>query len=108
MFITKSSLSRRTVLKAMGTTLALPLLDAMVPALTPIARTAAAPTRRFGAVFVPMGERPSHWTPATKGAGFEFSPILKPIEKFRDHVNGDLRTSTGRRRAPTPSAPRRG
>ena len=84
MFITKTSLSRRTVLRGLGATLALPLLDAMVPALTPTARTAAAPTRRFGAVFVPMGERPSHWTPATTGAGFEFSPILKPLETFRD------------------------
>jgi hypothetical protein len=87
MFITKSSLSRRTVLKGLGTTFALPLLDAMVPALTRTSLTAATPTKRFGAIFVPMGERPSHWTPATKGVGFEFSPILKPIEKFRDHVN---------------------
>jgi hypothetical protein len=62
------------------------LLDAMVPALTPTVRTAAAPTRRFGAVFVPMGERPSHWTPATTGSGFEFSAILKPLEPFRDAV----------------------
>jgi hypothetical protein len=58
----------------------------MVPAMTSTARTAAAPTRRFGAVFVPMGERPSHWTPATTGANFEFSPILKPIESFRDQI----------------------
>jgi hypothetical protein len=86
MFISRSSLSRRTMLRGLGATLALPLLDAMVPAMTPIARTAGAPTRRFGAVFVPMGERPSHWTPATTGQGFEFSPILKPIERFRDHV----------------------
>jgi hypothetical protein len=86
MFITKTSLSRRTVLRGMGASLALPLLDAMVPALTPTARTAAAPARRFGAVFVPMGERPSHWTPATSGVGFEFSPILKPIEAFRDQI----------------------
>ncbi len=86
MFITKQSLPRRTVLRGLGATLALPLLDAMVPALTPTVRTAAAPTRRFGAVFVPMGERPSHWTPATTGAGFEFSPILKPLEPFRDAV----------------------
>jgi hypothetical protein len=86
MFITKSSLPRRTVLRGLGATLALPLLDAMVPALTPTVKTAGAPTRRFGAVFVPMGERPSHWTPATTGANFEFSPILKPIESFRDSV----------------------
>jgi hypothetical protein len=70
----------------MGATFALPLLDAMVPALTAAVGTAAAPVRRFGAVFVPMGERPSHWTPPTTGAGFEFSPILKPIEAFRDQV----------------------
>jgi len=85
MFITRSSLSRRTVLRGLGATLALPLLDAMIPALTPQAR-AATPTRRFGAVFVPMGERPSHWIPATTGANFEFSPILKPIERFRDSI----------------------
>ena len=86
MFITKTALSRRTVLRGLGATLSLPLLEAMVPALTATARTAAAPTKRFGAVFVPMGERPSHWTPATTGVNFEFSPILKPIEAFRDHV----------------------
>ncbi len=86
MFITKQSLSRRTVLRGLGATLALPLLDAMVPALTPTVRTAGAPTRRFGAVFVPMGERPSHWNPTTTGVGFEFSPILKPLEPFRDSV----------------------
>jgi hypothetical protein len=86
MFITKTALSRRTVLRGLGATLSLPLLEAMVPALTPTVKTAAAPVRRFGAVFVPMGERPSHWTPPTSGANFEFSPILKPIEGFRDHV----------------------
>ena len=86
MFVSKQSLSRRTVLRGLGATMALPLLDAMVPALTPLARTAAAPVRRFGAVFVPMGERPSHWTPTTTGAGFEFSPILKPLEPLRDYV----------------------
>jgi hypothetical protein len=86
MFITRKSLPRRTILRGLGATLALPLLDAMVPAMTPALRGAAAPTRRFGAIFVPMGERPSHWTPATTGAGFEFSPILKPIETFRDSI----------------------
>jgi len=86
MFITKTALSRRTVLRGLGATLSLPLLEAMVPALTATAKTAAAPTKRFGAVFVPMGERPSHWTPATTGLNFDFSPILKPIEAFRDQV----------------------
>jgi hypothetical protein len=75
------------VLRGIGATLSLPLLDAMVPALTRTALTAATPAKRFGAIFVPMGERPSHWTPPTTGAGFEFSPILKPLEPFRDHVN---------------------
>jgi uncharacterized protein DUF1552 len=86
MFITKMSLSRRAVLRGMGATLALPLLDAMVPAMTPAVSTAATPIRRFGAVFVPMGERPSHWTPSNTGVGFELSPILKPLEPFRDQV----------------------
>ena len=86
MFITKQSVSRRTVLKGVGATLALPFLDAMVPAATALAKTAAKPALRFGAVFVPMGERPSHWTPATMGSGFEFSPILKPIERFRESL----------------------
>ena len=86
MFISKKSLSRRTVLRGMGATLALPFLDAMVPAATALSKTAAQPAPRFGAVFVPMGERPSHWTPPTAGAGFEFSPILKPIERFRESL----------------------
>src|SRR6195256_4549332 len=86
MFVTRKSLPRRAVLRGMGVTLALPLLDAMVPALTATAQTAANPPRRFGAVFVPMGERPSHWTPKTTGPGFEFSDILKPIERFRESV----------------------
>jgi Protein of unknown function (DUF1552) len=86
MFVTKRSVSRRTVLKGVGATLALPFLDAMVPAATALAKTAAQPALRFGAVFVPMGERPSHWTPAATGAGFEFSPILKPLENFRESL----------------------
>src|SRR5437867_753129 len=85
MVITRMSLPRRTMLRGLGATLALPLMDAMVPALTADTK-AARPVRRFGAVFVPMGERPSHWTPAATGTGFEFSPILKPIESFRDSV----------------------
>jgi hypothetical protein len=74
------------MLRGMGAAFALPLLDAMIPALTPTVRTAGAPTRRFGAIFVPMGERPSHWNPPTSGVNFEFSPILKPLESFRDSI----------------------
>ena len=68
MFISKMALPRRTVLRGIGATLALPFLDAMVPALTASAQTAANPPRRFGAVFVPLGERPGFWTPATVGS----------------------------------------
>jgi hypothetical protein len=86
MFITKMSLPRRTFLRGMGVTLALPLLESMVPALTATAKTAANPQRRFGAIFVPLGERPGFWTPKSVGENFEFNAILKPLEAFRDHV----------------------
>jgi hypothetical protein len=86
MFITKKFVSRRAILRGMGATVALPFLDAMVPALTATAQTAANPVRRFGTVFVGLGERPSAWRPATAGVDFELSPILKPLEGFRDHL----------------------
>jgi len=86
MFATKKFVSRRTVLRGIGTAVALPLLDAMVPAFVPTAKTAANPLKRFGAVFVPLGERPGYWTPAKVGSDFEFTPILKPLEPFRNSV----------------------
>ncbi len=86
MFITKQGLDRRTILRGMGATLALPLLDAMVPALTPVVQTAANPTRRLGIVFFPLGWRPGYWVPPTTGSNFEFLPILKPLEPLREHV----------------------
>jgi hypothetical protein len=88
MFIKKMSLPRRTFLRGMGVTLALPLLESMVPAFTATAKTAAAanPVRRFGVVFVPLGERPGFWTPKTVGENFELTPILKPLEPFRDRL----------------------
>jgi hypothetical protein len=86
MLITKTSLHRRTFLRGMGTTLALPVLDAMVPALSALKDTAAKPVQRFGAVYIGNGANMSQWTPATEGVGFEFSPILKPLEAFRDRV----------------------
>jgi hypothetical protein len=82
----KKSLSRRTILRGMGAAVALPFLESMVPALTPIARSAANPLMRFGVIFVPLGERPGHWTPTKVGADFEFPTILKPLEPFRNHV----------------------
>ena len=67
--------------------MALPFLESMVPAQTPLARTAATPTQRFGFVYVPHGSIMKDWTPTKEGVGFEFSPILKPLEPFRDQVN---------------------
>jgi hypothetical protein len=87
MFISKKHLSRRTFLQGTGAMIALPFLDAMVPAQTPIRRTAAAPKTRFACFYVPHGATMDKWTPASEGSGFAFTEILKPLEKFRDHVN---------------------
>ena len=87
MFVTKKYLSRRAFIRSsVGATIALPLLDAMVPAQTPLAKTAAAPMQRFGFIYVPHGSIMKDWTPAQEGAGFQFSPILKPLERFRDRL----------------------
>jgi len=82
----KKHISRRMVLRGIGATVALPFLDAMVPALTATAQTAANPTPRFGVVFVPLGERPGYWTPKTVGADFEMTTILEPLEKYRNYM----------------------
>jgi hypothetical protein len=87
MFITKKHLSRRTVLRGLGATLALPLLDGMVPAAAAIRNTAANPVRRFGAFYVPNGMEMRRWVPSGDGRNFEFSPILQPLAPFRDQVN---------------------
>jgi len=71
------------MLRGAGTLLALPLLESMVPSFTALAKTPAKPLRRFGAIFVPLGERPGYWTPKQVGENFEFSPILKPLEPYR-------------------------
>jgi hypothetical protein len=86
MMIAKRALSRRTVLKALGASIPLPLLDAMVPAMTALRHTAATPKLRFGAVYVPNGVIPGQWFPTTDGSGFEFSPTLKPLEPFRERL----------------------
>jgi hypothetical protein len=84
MFLTKKSVSRRAVLRGAGAAVALPFLDAMIPALIPDAKAAAMPSLRFGAVYVPNGAIMQQWTPATVGRGFEFTPILRPLEPFKD------------------------
>ena len=86
MFITKMSLPRRTFLRGMGATLALPLLDAMVPALSALAVTSANPARRLGFVYVPNGVIQDQWVPAATGAGFELSPTLAPLAAVRDKL----------------------
>src|SRR5712671_1553949 len=84
MYITNMSLPRRTFLQGVGATVALPLLEAMVPAFK--ASAAAEPVRRFGAIYVPHGKIMAEWTPQSTGANFEFSRILKPLEPFRNQV----------------------
>jgi hypothetical protein len=85
-FITKKHLSRRTLLRGAGVALALPLLESMIPAQTPLAKTAAVPPTRFTGIFVPHGAAPGYWVPSKAGSGFEFTPIFKPLEPFRDHT----------------------
>lgn len=85
-FVTRKHIPRRTFIRGMGVTLALPLLDSMVPAQTPLTKTAATPTSRFCGIYVPHGAIMSQWTPAKVGAGFEFKPILSPLEPLRDHL----------------------
>ncbi|HEY4213952.1 MAG TPA: DUF1552 domain-containing protein [Steroidobacteraceae bacterium] len=86
MFLTKKHLSRRTVLKGAGATIALPLLDAMIPAGTALADTAAAAKTRLGFVYFPHGAVQEYWQPKQTGRDFEFTPTLKSLEPLRDHV----------------------
>ena len=86
MFVTKKTLPRRTVLRGLGASLALPLLDAMVPAMTAVARTAAKPIKRIGFIYDGNGTVPSAWIPTTAGPGFELPPIMKPFAPVRDYV----------------------
>jgi hypothetical protein len=95
MFLTKKHLSRRTVLKGAGVTLALPLLDAMIPAATALAQTAAAPKMRMGFFYLPhgaimgntsFGPEMDKWTPRGAGADFTLSPILASLEPYKKYV----------------------
>jgi hypothetical protein len=94
MYITKKHLSRRAVLRGMGVTVALPLLDSMVPAQTPLAKTAATPRPHLACIEIVHGAAGStldgsnkhYWSPAKEGADFEFSETLKAMEPFRDYL----------------------
>ena len=83
MIVTKKHLPRRTVLRGLGATLALPLLDSMIPAFAPRRVAAAAPINRFGAIYVGMGMNMPVWTQPAEGA-LEMNEILRPMEPFRD------------------------
>src|SRR5205085_11192987 len=94
-FITKKHLSRRRLLKGAGGALALPFLDAMIPAATALAQTAAAPKLRAGFFYIPHGavmgntahgKAMDRWTPSGAGADFKLSPILEPLEKHKHAV----------------------
>src|SRR5580704_18623083 len=86
MIVLKKALPRRTFLRGLGTTLALPLLDAMVPAMA-ATRLIAKPPVLMGFVYVPNGIIQANWLPTAEGVGFDFPSTLKPMEPFRDRLN---------------------
>src|SRR5712664_2210978 len=87
MFISKMALPRRTFLRGMGVTIALPLLDAMIPAFSVLAKTPMRPVKRLGFIYTPNGATMSAWTPAAEGPALtELSPTLSPLAPFRDQV----------------------
>ena len=86
MTVTKKAMPRRTFLRGMGVTIALPLLDAMIPAATPLAKTAANPVRRLGYVFMPMGCDITRWTPPGEKSLDELSPILSSLAPVKQYV----------------------
>ncbi len=96
--LTKKFVPRRTFLRGLGVTMALPFLDAMVPAFAATRNSAARPAMRLGFVYVPCGIIMDRWTPTTEGSNFAFAPIMKPLEPFREqmvvmsglaHINGN-------------------
>ena len=86
MFITKKHMPRRTMLRGLGVTLALPLLDSMVPAMTALAKTAAAPVRRFGVFYVPNGMSMPYWSPKAEGPLSALPPTLQSLSDFTDQI----------------------
>src|SRR5207244_13306506 len=84
---TRTQLPRRTCLRGVGVTLALPFLESMVRAGTALAQTAAKGKTRFGAIYFPHGATMDKWTPATEGMNFALTEILQPLQPFLSHVN---------------------
>src|SRR5215472_1547602 len=97
MFLSRKHLSRRTLLKGAGASIALPLLDAMIPAGTALAQTAAAPQTRLGFVYFPHGALQDEWQPKKVGRGFELPYIVKPLEPLSDYLTivSGLRNKAG-------------
>lgn len=97
MFLSRKHLSRRTLLKGAGASIALPLLDAMIPAGTAFGQTAAVPQTRLGFVYFPHGALQDEWQPKKVGRGFEFPYIVKPLEPFSDYLTviSGLRNKAG-------------
>src|SRR5262245_52691898 len=87
MIVTKKAIPRRTMLRGLGATLALPLLDGMIPALTAQSRTAAAPVHRFGVMYVVNGMIMQNWTPSAEGAGYELPPTLASLAPHRSRFS---------------------
>jgi hypothetical protein len=102
MFLSRKRLPRRTVLKGAGATIALPLLDAMIPASTALAQTAATPLPRLGFVYFPHGALQDEWEPRQAGRNFEFPFILEPLAPLREHVTviSGLRNKGGESASP--------
>lgn len=86
MFLTRRSLSRRAVLRGLGAAVAMPLLDSMVPALSAFQKTAAAPKRRLGYVYIPNGANRAAWKPLTDGPTLALSPTLQPLAPVHDQL----------------------
>jgi hypothetical protein len=85
-FVTSKSLPRRTILRGLGATMALPFLEAMVPAFSPRAQAAVKPAHRFQTFYVPNGMAMEFWTPKGEGADFELSPILQPLAPYKNQM----------------------
>ena len=84
MILTRKALNRRTVLRGTGAVLALPLMDAMMPASSRAAEAADAARKRLHVIYTPNGMMMENWTPAQAGGGYTLTPILKPLEPYRE------------------------
>src|SRR5438067_3161530 len=101
MFISKKAIPRRTVLRGIGATLALPFLDSMMPALSAMAKTASKPVNRFGVMYVPNGMIMKNYLPAVEGNAFELTPTLSTLAPFREQ----MLVLSGLACTPTPGRP---